>query len=328
MDSLSSPARSSVIRGFIVGMSRSGTSWLTERLDEHPDVSAVGELSFFGRRYVKPSAGDRYTTADLERVRDKQRSGGDVNETSLQLRGNRGFAVQAINPLIEAGEEVMPGAVLEAIARNTLANTGKSVFVEKTPHHINFLDRLDAAFPEARFVISLRDPYGFMLSYKHQGDRKDHKAQRGFGAMYHPIGTALVWRGYVRAAAQAQARYPERSLVVWTREIRRTPDEVLQRVQAFLGLPPYAAPSDAVNSSFPSGSRPSLAPADVFWMNALARKEMRALGVEPHPSNARALDVVKSLAGGVGWAGRVGQKFYRTQGGAAGAVRYLRRWLR
>ena len=34
---------------FIVGMSRSGTSWLAKSLNNHPQISAFGETSFFGR---------------------------------------------------------------------------------------------------------------------------------------------------------------------------------------------------------------------------------------------------------------------------------------
>jgi hypothetical protein len=320
------PAGPSVVRGFIVGMSRSGTRWLTQRLDEHPAVSAVGETSFFGRRYVPPSDGHRYTAEDLRLVRQRQLHGGESTETSLLLRGERGAAARAIDALLGSGGRYTPGEVFESIARELLRASGAPQLIEKTPHHVTVMSRLAEAFPHARFVVTSRDPYSFMLSYKHQGDRKGDEARAGFREVYHPMGAAIVWRGYARSIARALAAYPDRTLLVSTDEVAADAGAVLGRVQAHFGLQPVPLAAARSNSSFPAGERPVLAPEDVFWLHAIAGATMRELGIEQRPSEAGALGVSRSVAALPGWSLRTAKKFYRGQG--AGAFQYLRRWLR
>ena len=315
-----------MVKGFIVGMSRSGTRWLTQRLDAHPEISAVGETSFFGRRYVAPSDGPYYTREELALVQKRQRSGGESSKTSLLLGGENGASARAIDTLLVAGGRYTPADVFEAVARELLAQTGKPGLVEKTPHHVNSLDRLATGFPEARFVVTVRDPYGFLLSYKHQGDRKGEKAQAGFRQMYHPVGAAIVWRGYARSIERALAAYPGRTLLVSTDEVAADEAGVLDRVQAFLGLSPHPLADVRSNSSFPDGERPVLAPEDVFWMNALAGRSIGRLGAETQPARAGVGDVARSLGSLPGWGVRTAKKFYKSQG--SGAVEYLRRWLR
>ena len=52
----------------ITGLPRSGTTWLVQSLNEHPEILAFGETHFFTRRWVRPSRNGRYTSAGLKRV--------------------------------------------------------------------------------------------------------------------------------------------------------------------------------------------------------------------------------------------------------------------
>jgi len=58
---------------FLLGMARSGTTWLGRTLAEHPEVAVFGESSFFGRLYVPPGPDGMYGDRELARVRAIQR---------------------------------------------------------------------------------------------------------------------------------------------------------------------------------------------------------------------------------------------------------------
>ena len=51
--------------GFIVGMSRAGTTWMSRCIGKHPDVITFGETSFWGRKYIQPTEKGYYTKKQL-----------------------------------------------------------------------------------------------------------------------------------------------------------------------------------------------------------------------------------------------------------------------
>lgn len=260
------------VRGFIVGMSRSGTRWLAECLNTHPDVVAIGETSFWGRRYVQPAHDGRYTKAHLELLQRRQRGGNRTTPASLKMSGEKGIFSQVIREHIKKGTAPSPKEIFDQACAEIARVENKRYVVEKTPHHINWMERIVAAYPHAKFVVMVREPYGFMLSYKHQGDRKEGSK---FNEIYHPLGCALVYRGYMRSVRRVLSRYGSRMMLVYTHDLSLEPEHTLGGIQAFLGLPVEDILLPPRNTSFPTGKRAQLQADDVFWMNLVAGKEIK-----------------------------------------------------
>ncbi|MCA9582782.1 MAG: sulfotransferase, partial [Myxococcales bacterium] len=213
---------------FLCGMSRSGTTWMSLRVNEHPDAAMFGETMYFGRRYLEPKSPPHYSDTELRKayaalegsalwnvkvVEGANYNNIDPERPDLVLR-------EAIDNL---PRPATPAALFTAVAEAIAEAEGAQVAVEKTPHHLMWIDRIAEAYPEARFVINLRDPYGFTLSYKHQGDRLADHAKDSFGTLYHPAACAMLWRGYARAAQKAQERYGDRIHVVRYDDIQERP---------------------------------------------------------------------------------------------------------
>ena len=63
---------------FIVGMSRSGTTWLTRSLNKHSKITAFGETCFFGRNDIgKPN----YDYENIKFLKKKLRLLDEFNKT-------------------------------------------------------------------------------------------------------------------------------------------------------------------------------------------------------------------------------------------------------
>jgi len=331
-DRLAEPgAAPETIDRFVVGMPRSGTEGLTRRLNTRPDVAAFGETLYWGRHWVEPDADGRYGPGELERVIAGIVSEGLVTTiggsfgalASVDRDGLRRLLEDALRPA-DGDPRPTPGETFRRVGAAIAAAEGTRVWIEKTTHHVNWIDRILEHLPNARFVVMLREPYGFMLSYKHQGDRRPEAERRAIERLYHPLWASLVWRGAVRAAEDAAARHPQRVMVVWLHEL----DERLATIQRFLGLDPVELPSppSSANTSFPGGRRPELRPEDLFWMNLVNRGRMRDRGLETRSVPAAPRRITGSILRLPWWAGRSYLTMRRmTRGSVLG---YLARWIR
>ncbi|MEP3481529.1 MAG: sulfotransferase [Fuerstiella sp.] len=274
---------------FIVGMSRAGTTWMAKTLNSHPDVACFGETAFWGRYFVEPNKNGTYDREKQEAVLKRHLlcpdstapsgTGSDEQPGCLSRDTVVGFT-ERLKGNFEALPEVATVAETFAAFVDAIAESeGKSIAVEKTPHHLHWIGRIKQHLPEAKFIIQVRDPYDFMLSYKHQGDRMAEQAKRHFQRLYHPIACAFVWRSYAKATRKILSDYPDDTVLVDFSSLKKNREETLGSVQKTLGLSPVDL-SDNVPpdySSFPSGKRPELEMVDIFWVNLIAGGEMKRM---------------------------------------------------
>lgn len=288
---------------FVVGLPRSGSTWLGRALGRHPDVAVFGETCFYGRLYVPPREDGLYGAEELESVRRIQRTRDWETTTSDPTGGSPPWRPGEYAELVDgvfAGLQppVRPEDVLTAVATAVAARESKPRALEKTPQHVHWLPRMAEAFPAARFVITLRDPYEYTASYKRLGRRLQGRARRVFDLSWrHPLIAALFWRSYARSIGRALASYPDRTLLVRTEDLRERTGETLAGVQSFLELPEQdLSGAEGANSSFREGESRTLRATDVFWMNLVAGRAMRSNGYRPVPARPGVVATAVSIA--------------------------------
>lgn len=330
----SPPLNRSVDTVFVVGMPRAATRWLCHCLNAHPNAAAFGETLYWGRRYVEPKPDGRYTLGQRRRAVDHLRSGFCVQRYSGDTPGalksvrDTTFSDLLDDAFADAPERLTPGETFQYIVDAIGRVENVPLVVEKTPHHLNWIDRIISELPAARFIIMTREPYSFMLSYKHQGDRMKAPVRREFERRYHPLAAAIVWRSSMICAQAAQHRLPERTHMVSHEALRERPDEVLAGVQQFLSLEvqPLAARVPPVNTSFPEGERPALRAEDIFWMNLIAGRTIRASGFERRSTPRGLWPILRSFLVLPMWAARNMLSMRRIVGGSL--IAYCWRWIR
>ena len=248
-------------------------------------------------------------------------------QDGLVLGGAMADAVEAMP------DPSSPVEVFRVMGRAVAAACGRSVSVEKTPHHLMHLDRIFDRDPEARVVAMLRSPEAFLRSYKHQGDRKPEPARRNFHRLYHPMVAAMICRGSLRAAAHTVRAHADRVRISNIEAIRRDPATELAAIREHLRLPSFKdAEIKQVNSSFEgeggaSKERPrSLRAVERTWLALLCGRHARSLGFETPSLGWGVLAIPWSIALLLPW-------FLRNRallgGMDRGGIRgLLRRWAR
>lgn len=314
---------------FIVGMSRGGTTWLSYCLGRHSELAVFGETRLWGRDYPEPDESGQYTPVVVGEMLDR------MKPRDVKIYDER-FSKTDFNSLLDdvkaellsTGQGAMtPASVFDSLCRHVGELSGKERVVEKTPHHVNHIDRIMRYYPDAKFIAMYREPYSFMLSYKHQGDRQSDRVKKVFQNFYHPLGCAIVWRRYMKGMLDLMHRDLANVHIVEFSSIKKNPVGVLQAVQEFLGLRRLEDIADPPrNTSFPDAERPELKPDDIFWMNLVCGGVMKRVGVEPRaPGRNSFIPIVRSMMMVPFWGIRTFNHMRKTSGG--GIVHYLKSWI-
>jgi hypothetical protein len=135
---------------FIGGAPRSGTTWLQQMLDSHPDVSCRGEGLFLTQLAVP-----------LGKVMSERRKELAGKNDAL-FRHTGGYPL----PDDEDVDFLITSAILMALRRQSGEKSCRAIG-EKTPENVFFFHRLKAMFPDAKFLAIARDPRDVLTSAWH-----------------------------------------------------------------------------------------------------------------------------------------------------------------
>ena len=286
---------------FIVGHSRGGTTWISRCLGKHPDVAVFGETLYWGRKFIAPPHDGNYNREQINQILNRLKKKGITGHGVGTLKKVSPDNVSSVLDKAFSGADstMTPAQLFLKICQAIATKEQKKWAIEKTPHHLNFADRIKRFMPDVKFIILCREPYGFILSYKHQLDRYtsiDGVEKRRRQRLYHPIICALIWRKYARSVDMVSKKYPGSTHVITLEEIRENPALVLEKAQQFLGLKTSADIMLAtVNSSFSDQLKPRLYSEELFWINIIGRQEMRAMKISKQQINYDWLRIVWSI---------------------------------
>lgn len=316
-------------RTFICGMSRSGTTWLGCCLNMHPEVAVFGETLYWGRCYIEPNSDALYGDRELDELihfqKDLNRAFRGQSDGSLKSvdEGHWHQIVTSLRSLSPAS----PSAIFDSICSQIAKAEGKNMVIEKTPHHLNHVSRIERFYPDSHFIIMVRDPYSFMLSYKNQGLQRSADHRYHMSRYFHPIGCALVWKGYARQATKVEQQLGDRSLLIRFEKLKLDGNAVWQKVLLFLDVTPHSLPIiEDKNSSFSRHERPDLKPIDVFWMNLIAGNAIDGLGYTRRESGFPLLAIIVSLCSFIPCSIRVLKDISKRCSG--GIISYILNWVK
>lgn len=257
---------------FLVGMPRSGTTSLMKLLNSHKDIVSFGESLFFGRQYLKPSEGEFYVREEITLLYKFYLNYNWINKFSdTQKQIYKELITKKYKELL-LNDKITPKFFFDTLCKVFEFTFNKKFSIEKTPHHIHFIDRVKGHYPDSKFIITYRNPYDFMLSYKFQGSQTNEEVRRKFEKTYHPLQVALIWRKYINSITKYKALTNTLLLDIETLE-----GYGLYKLAKFLNIEKEDLEIlKKDNSSFSKMKvKPKLDKIDIFWVNLLLKKYLK-----------------------------------------------------
>ncbi len=207
---------------FILGFTKCATTSMYNQLMQHDDVSNT--------RRKEPHF-------DFAQIMGQQFAGPADNDTVSQM-----FVTD-------------PGQYLDLYEPGKLSIDGSAMSIEDP----RIVEKIDAQYPEARYIIMLRDPIERAFSaYSHlirdtretRGFREaiDHELS-GARANYMPIWHNIKSSRYVDAVQHARKLLGNRLMVVAYRDYAQNNQEMMDEIAHFIGLNPIGWRRDHANRS-------------------------------------------------------------------------------
>lgn len=282
---------------FVVGTPRSGTTLMAKVLGRHSRLFMPGETHFFDDIYAfRESLGDLGSPDARNRVVTKL---ADHYRRYWELPDQ-----ERIDRLVREHPETWRcwresmrdyRGALGGFMEMQMNLEGKARWGNNAPRDIFNIAEILAFYPAAKFVVCVRDPRDFLLSYKGKwkvtGDEHVERLRR----LYHPVVTTLLWKSSMRQLARLKASVPAGNwIVVRYEDLVTAPEETAESVCEAIeeGFEPQMLDVQESNSSTGAQQkgifttsvqrwRSDLGPAEIVVAQHLAGKEMVKLGYAP-----------------------------------------------
>ncbi len=227
-------------------------------------VQAADALGLVGARRVRAGSADAYAEAclDILRARCVDAEPAPIHRSAVAGPQALARAAAALAARRRDGWGDVWGAALRA------AGDGRAFHGWNTPpDHLRAEDIL-SAFPEARFVFLMRDPFAVLRSYRALPEYWGRARAR-----YHPTLQARAWAASVRSLDRLNRALPGRAHALRYEDLLDDPRGAMAALSEFIGAP-LAAPDPAELPA--NGSR-----ADAGLSRAEIWAARRALGDLP-----------------------------------------------
>lgn len=212
---------------FIVGMGRSGTTLLTNLLNQHPEVVAMPENNFvlFGKKLT-------------------QKSGKSLIDSYSWLHSvNHNHSLSIWRPKLDFLKDLSldqanyPDLCKLTYLEYCLPEKRKTVrfIIDKNPVYSLYINDLLDIFPKAKFIVISRDPRDNFVS------RKKHT--KGIVSNW-TTSLANSWKMYYQSILKNSTRFPDKFHFIKYESLTENSSHEMQRIQDFLQVKGYSEIKD------------------------------------------------------------------------------------
>lgn len=196
--------------GFLLALPRSGSTLLSAMLDNHPAIASPPEPWILLALHALGQVDGRHPA-------------------NAQLLG------EAVAAVLDPGTALAAArAAAQAVYGRTLAATGKTLFVDKTPRYHLILDYVETLFPDAPMIWLRRSPFDAAASYRTTW-AIDMPALLRAGADDPSVFDLVPG---LETLERFHAARPGRVLALRYEDLVADPAGELERILAHLGVPP------------------------------------------------------------------------------------------
>jgi hypothetical protein len=279
---------------FVIGAPRSGTTLTARILGRHSRVFMPGETHFFDDIYARRRALGKLSDAEsIRKVLARLRT--------LYHRYDENPDQQRIDKLLQWDSLIERLAscrsykgMLSCFMEIQMRSVGKVRWGNNVPKDIFHVEDILSFYPDAKFLICVRDVRDFLLSYKHKWTNTSEENADRIRRLYHPALTSLLWKASVKQILRMKHLIPSENLMVIRYEsLVENPDQIVREMCQFIGenFEKDMLNVDEENSSFQVGEkgifsssvgrwRRQLTHEEIFIAQEIAGGELQSLGYE------------------------------------------------
>ena len=221
---------------FVVGAARSGTTLLRTILNAHPHIYCTGEvrhtMAFYSTYGNQQPISEQFIT--------------NFKQYELLRFGNVGKKKEKKALLLAKMDEVLgdlrpqlPTMDYAQLSKYLLLNSSKiaeqkqvNVLMNKNPDYCFYIDELLKIHPEAKFLACIRDPRAVVLSHQEHKGFNDFSQYMGDSA----AAVSYFWKWSNEAILAAQAKYPNKILLVPYEQMVTDKENLLHKICSFLDI--------------------------------------------------------------------------------------------
>ena len=280
---------------FVVGPPRSGTTLTAKILGNHSRIFMPGETHFFEDIYAQ---GKVLGDIREEKSRDK------IIERLMSIyhRYDEEKDQQRVDAVFSNEENLMKFRESCTSYKNLfstfmgiqLKEVGKKRWGNNTPRDVFYINEINSFFPDAKIIVSIRDPRDFLISYKERWQTASEGHMPRIKMLYHPIVTAILWKASVRRILRSSRTFENKAIhVIKYEQLVTNTESVVSELCEFIdeSFEPEMLDIEANNSSIVGNEKGiftssigrwkgGLGEEEVFIMQKIAGREMNALGYE------------------------------------------------
>lgn len=218
---------------FIVGTGRSGTTLLSQILNRHPDVLSTIETQFilyFYERYGKGKRDISGIKKDMHDYYENLKKSRNIPHKAGHFIWN--FDESYLNKVLQQPDDdklyanVCKAFLLGFQFLNT-QNDHTKIIIDKNPSYSTWTKELSAIFPEAKFLVAVRD---------YRAVANSMKQSPGFVAIDKLVKSPFFWQLQNKHLLECQKKRPQQFMIVRYEDLVDKKESVVQTVCAFLGI--------------------------------------------------------------------------------------------
>ena len=211
---------------FVLGIQRSGTTWLANILAQHTATVAVQAEDHFGIH-------ESIFFSHFARAYGDLADDGNFARFAADFTTSDYYLLTGLEPVWLAQRR--PRTYAEAfrvVMDEMAAREGARLWIEKSPHHTLLADELEADFPDARFVCITRNPEAVVASTLRMDDPRPPAYPARLGRVMKLAAKCSLYQGWLEEFCRTRASC---ALIRFER-LASDPEAEVRRICKFLEL--------------------------------------------------------------------------------------------
>jgi hypothetical protein len=262
---------------FVIGAPRSGTTLTAKILGRHSRIFMPGETHFFDDIYARRrELGELSDAESIQQVFTRLRTlYRRYDETPDQHRVDKLLRMDGVLEQLARCRNYK--AMLSCFMEIQMRSMGKVRWGNNVPKDIFHVEDILSFYPDAKFLVCVRDVRDFLLSYKNKWKNTGEENADRVRRLYHPVVTSLLWKASVKQILRIRILVPRENLMTIRYEsLVQNPKLLVREICRFLGedFEEDMLNVDEKNSSFQVGQKGIYSSSVGRWRRLLTNEEV------------------------------------------------------